>query len=260
MKTKSDPDTHHHETIVDQFTRQAGAFAAVPAHSNEEAFEILFTLARFQAADTVLDVGCGPGLVACAVAPRVDRVTGVDLTPAMLDQARQYQRSKGLANLSWQVGDIQKLPFADESFSCVLTRYTFHHLTDPQAVFNEMHRVTRRGGRVIVIDVAPEPAKRAAYDFTEKLRDPSHTRALTLDELTRLGSQAGCSRPEIRLYGLTMNLDELLESSFPEPGNRQELYRRFEADLGRDQLGYGVQRLGGTTQIRFPTAALMWSK
>ena len=52
-------------------------------------------------------------------------------TPAMLAQARKLQEQKGLANLSWEVGDVSALPFADAAFSVVLSRYAFHHLPNP---------------------------------------------------------------------------------------------------------------------------------
>ncbi|HYG35573.1 MAG TPA: class I SAM-dependent methyltransferase [Clostridia bacterium] len=260
MISRPDADSDHRQKIVDQFTRQAGAFAAMPAHSNEQAFELLFHMAAFSNQDTVLDVGCGPGLVACAVAPKVAQVTGIDLTPAMLDKARQLQQQRDLSNLRWQTGDIQALPFKNASFSCALTRYTFHHLMNPQAVFDEMCRVTRPKGRIIVIDVVPEPAKREAYDQVEKLRDPSHTRALTFEELVPLGSKAGLGLPETRLYGLEVNLEDLLAASFPDADCREELRRRFEADLSNNYLGFDAHRDRQSICIRFPTAIAVWRK
>ena len=74
--------------------------------------------------DTVLDVACGPGLMACAFARVALHVTGIDLTPAMIEQAKVMQQSDGLSNLTWHVGDAQPLPFADASFSLVFTRYS----------------------------------------------------------------------------------------------------------------------------------------
>ena len=58
---------------------------------------------------------------------------------------------KGLSNLTWKVGDILPLPFVDEPFSLVLSRYSFHHFLDPKAVLSEMIRVCRPGGRVMVV-------------------------------------------------------------------------------------------------------------
>src|SRR5437588_845532 len=139
--------------ILDQFTRQAVPFTQMPAHSNDEANRLLIDMASIGPDDTVLDVACGPGLVACAMAEVARHVTGIDLTPAMIEQAQARQQAKGLTNLTWIVGDAVPLPFPAAAFSVVVTRYSFHHFLDPQAVLAEMVRVCVPGGRVAVIDV-----------------------------------------------------------------------------------------------------------
>src|SRR5215470_17164438 len=89
--------------ILDQFTRQAVPFAQMPAHSNDEANRLLIDTAGVNTDDDVLDVACGPGLVACALAETARHVTGLDLTPAMIEQAQVRQRSRRLTNLTWIV-------------------------------------------------------------------------------------------------------------------------------------------------------------
>jgi len=129
----------HQEQIVEQFTQQAISFARLPGHL--DALELLLKMAQPGESDTVLDVACGPGLVACAFAPYAGQVTGIDITPAMIEQAQKRQQEQGLANLDWLVGDALPLPWADNSFSLVITRYSFHHFLEPQAVLAEMIRV-----------------------------------------------------------------------------------------------------------------------
>src|SRR5207244_6303439 len=112
--------------------------------------------------DTVLDVACGPGLMACAFAKLARHITGIDLTPAMIEQAKAMQKVDGLTNLTWHIGDVLPLPFSAGSFSLVFTRYSFHHLLDPKSVLTEMVRVCAPGGRVVVVDVfmsSPEQAE-----------------------------------------------------------------------------------------------------
>jgi ubiquinone/menaquinone biosynthesis C-methylase UbiE len=130
--------------------------------------------------DIVQDVACGAGLVTTAFAAKAKQVTGIDLTPAMIERARQIQREKGLTNLSWQIGTVLALPYPDASFSLVVTRYSFHHFLKPLAVFAEMVRVCIPGGRILMADVIMLPEKRDFLDHEEKLRDPSHTRTLTV--------------------------------------------------------------------------------
>ena len=70
-------------------------FSQQPAHSKESFLNLLLEMSGVGPEDTVLDVACGPGLVACAFAARAKHVTGIDLTPAMIERAQQIQREKG---------------------------------------------------------------------------------------------------------------------------------------------------------------------
>src|SRR5690348_14638188 len=101
----SDRQEEQRRLILDQFTQQAVPFAEMPAHSNDEANRLLIDMTGIGPEDTVLDVACGPGLVACPLAEIARHVTGLDLTPAMIEQARARQQAKGLTNLTWLVGD-----------------------------------------------------------------------------------------------------------------------------------------------------------
>ncbi len=162
----------HQSRILDQFTRQAAPFAGSASIRNEEALNRIVQWAGAGPEDTVLDVACGPGLLVCAFARVAKHATGVDMTPAMLDQARKLQQEKGLTNVSWQPGDVYSLPFPQPQFSIVSSRFAFHHFQDPLAALKEMQRVCKPGGRVVVADMAPLPEKAAALNAAELLRDP----------------------------------------------------------------------------------------
>src|SRR5215469_7498370 len=103
----------HREQTLDQFTRQAEPFAQAPAIRSPEALERIVKMAEAGPEDTVLDVACGPGLLACGFARVVRHAVGIDITPAMLEQARKTQQEQGLANVSWQPGDVLALPYPD---------------------------------------------------------------------------------------------------------------------------------------------------
>jgi ubiquinone/menaquinone biosynthesis C-methylase UbiE len=260
-RTVTDRDEEQRRLILDQFTRQAIPFARMPAHSNDEANRLLIDLAGVGPNDTVLDVACGPGLVACALAEVARGVTGIDLTPAMIEQARARQRSKGLTNVAWVVGDAVPMPFPDDAFSVVVTRYSLHHFLEPRAVLAEMARVCAPGGRVAVIDVftsGPEQAE--AYNRVEKLLDPSHVRALSLEELTGLRRDAGLRDVRTAFYNLEMELEALLAVSFPNPGDADRIRQTFVDDVGVNRLGLGVARRDGAIHFTFPIAVLVGHK
>ena len=235
--------------IVEQFTKQAVPFSEMPHHNDEDTNRLVIETAGIGPEDTVLDVACGPGLITCAVARIAHHVTGIDITPAMIDEARKRQQSTGLMNMEWKIGDVTPLPFAGSSFSAVITRYSFHHFLEPETVLTEMVRVCQPGGRVAVVDVfMSTPEQSEAYNRMEKLRDPSHTRALLLAELTGMFHDAGLTEMKTAFYKLDVELEKLLTASCTKPDDAQMVRNIFEDDLGVDRLGVGATgRMTGFT-------------
>src|SRR5262249_112334 len=85
----------HRDRILDQFTRQALPFSTAPGIRDEAALQLLVETSGAGPDDTVLDVACGPGLVVTAFARVVRHATGIDVTPAMLERAREVAATAG---------------------------------------------------------------------------------------------------------------------------------------------------------------------
>jgi ubiquinone/menaquinone biosynthesis C-methylase UbiE len=248
----------HRDLILDQFTRQATPFSTASPIASEEALRLLVTFAGAGPDDTVLDVACGGGLVVCAFAPIVRRAEGIDLTPAMLDRARALAAEKGLTNVAWRQGDVLPLPYPDGSFTIVTSRFAFHHFQDPLGVLREMRRVAVPGGRVVVVDTdaAADPVKAAEFNRMEKLRDPSHVRAMPAAELKALFRAAGFAEPRSAAYELRDEVENLLRRSFPGPGDDERIREIFTASLGDDRLGIPLRRQGTAIHYAYPVAVL----
>jgi ubiquinone/menaquinone biosynthesis C-methylase UbiE len=208
--------------------------------------------------DTVLDVACGPGVLACAFAQVAHHLTGIDLTPAMIDRAKALQLSHDLANMTWHIGDVLPLPFPDASFSLVFTRYSFHHFLDTKAVLAEMVRVCSPGGRIAVVDVFTSSTEQAeAFNRMEKLRDPSHVWALSLEELTVLFQEAGLQSVRRQFYKHGFDLEAVLKGSFPRPGDADRIRQLFMDDLGINRLELGIHRREGEMHFAYPIVILV---
>jgi len=250
--------TVHQELILDQFTRQAAVFSTAPAITDEDALGLIIAAARPDPHDRLLDVACGPGLVVCAFAPHIREAIGIDMTPAMLERALKLAADKGLANVAWQHGDVYSLPYDDASFTIVTTRFSFHHFLDPAAVLQQMVRVCAPGGRIVVVDdyASEDPAKAVAFNHLEKLRDPSHSRCLTLSELKGLFGAAGLPEPASTFYELRVDVQSLLARSFPDPGDDLKIIEMFTASAGDDRLGVPVRIGADRIDYAYPVAIL----
>jgi ubiquinone/menaquinone biosynthesis C-methylase UbiE len=246
----------HRDRVVDQFTRQAEPFSRAAPITDETALQLVVEATGAGADDEVLDVACGPGIVVCAFAPVVRHATGIDITPAMIERAKALASERKLENVLWLVGDVEPLPFADASFSIVVSRLAFHHFERPGAVLSEMQRVCRPGGVVAVVDLtAPDdPSQAAAMNAMERIRDPSHVRALSRAELEGLFGQAGLSPPRTIHYDLELEVDAWLARSFPAADDVVEIRKRFDAAVHDDTMGLSVRRVGGSIHFRYRVA------
>jgi ubiquinone/menaquinone biosynthesis C-methylase UbiE len=240
----------HNKTIIEQFSLQAIPFAELSGHS--DSMQMLIQLSEVSTADNVLDIACGPGIVACEFAEYADHVTGIDITPKMIEQAEKRQQEKKLTNLSWKIGDVLPLPFPDSYFSLVITRYSFHHFLDPLAVMLEMVRVCKPSGKVMIVDAVLPPEKVDAYNRMEKLRDPSHTKALSFNEMAKVIDASGLNNIRTARYKVEMELEKQLSASFPNPGDDEKLRQMFVSSIEHDSIGVGAHRINSEIYFAYP--------
>jgi SAM-dependent methyltransferase len=115
-----------------------------------------FALGRLVPGERVLDVGSGAGmdsLVAAQMVGPEGSVTGIDMTPEMLEKARAAAAELGATHVEFVEGEAEALPFDDESFDVVISNGVIDLIPDKDAVFVEIHRVLAPGGRIQIADV-----------------------------------------------------------------------------------------------------------
>jgi ubiquinone/menaquinone biosynthesis C-methylase UbiE len=166
--------------------------------------EPLLAAAHIVAQTRVLDVCCGPGLVAGAAATRGAIAAGVDFSSAMLALARAAQ-----PRVAFSQGDAEALPYADGSFDAVVANFGVHHVPHPAAALAEMHRVLAPGGRA-AFTTWPRPDRNApwqllfdairAHGATNAAKAPPPSGSINSEESCRaaLGA-AGFREIEVRL-------------------------------------------------------------
>jgi ubiquinone/menaquinone biosynthesis C-methylase UbiE len=249
----------HTQTIRQEFTKQAVAYSQSPVIADEARLAALVAFAEASPEDEVLDVASGPGLVSLAFAPQVKRVTGVDITPRMLERAEELKRERGVNNVEFRQGDIAALPFPPESFDLVVCRFAFHHFPDPAGVLREMVRVCRPSGRVVVADtLSSEDRMKAAYhNELEGYRDPSHARALSLSELRSLFPACGMPVVKEERGVLEMEFEEWARRTYQSEEHYRRTREMLFACLEEDKADLRVRLEGGAIHFTFHTVMLM---
>jgi len=203
----------YEESIRAEFTHQTESFARNEVAKMAETLGSLVELVPEDPEAKWLEVACGPGAISRALAPRVGRVHGVDLTPAMVAKATEEAQREELGNVEFSVGDATALDLPDGSFDGAVTRFSLHHIPAPQRVVAEMARVVRHGGWVLISDFVADPDRDvyAAVEEIERLRDPSHWSCLTAEQLRSIGEGLGLELESERLIPFAIDFDSWLE-------------------------------------------------
>jgi SAM-dependent methyltransferase len=248
----------HERAIQDQFSRQAVGFAAAPELHADDIVALVVDAAKPRPEDRAIDLACGPGTVACALAQRVRHVVGLDSTLSMLEQARGLAQKRNVENIEWHAGDVYQTPFGDGSFNIVTCRFAFHHFENPDRAFAEMVRLAAPGGRVVVCDglASDDPAKAEAFNAMERRRDPSTVEFRTLPYLRRLFEAARLGDPHVQRFDLFYLASDLVARSFPVNGDRAGLLAMIEATVEGDKMGAGAHWTPEGVKFAFRSAVL----
>jgi SAM-dependent methyltransferase len=133
----------------------------------------LVKFAQLKAGEAVLDVGTGTGVVAVTAARAGARVTGLDLTPALLDVARENARIARHEEIVWTEGDVERLPYPDASFDVVLSQFGHIFAPRPEVAIAEMRRVLKPHGRVAFVTWPPEHLVGRIFAFVARHSPPA---------------------------------------------------------------------------------------
>jgi SAM-dependent methyltransferase len=202
----------HNAAIRREFSKQAATFED-PAYSfgNPRLLGWILSHVPHRETDLVLDVAAGTGHLSRALAPHV---------------------RAGIENVVFQIGDAATLPFLDHSFDLVVSRFALHHFLDPRVQLEEMCRVCRREGRVAIVDlVSAEPHLSEQYNRWERLRDPTHTEALTQEGLHRLLGECGLRLESSTHHDQVLQLERWLQQAATDDAGSERIRLALREEL-----------------------------
>jgi SAM-dependent methyltransferase len=243
-------------SVQRQFGANADHYILSGVHNSGPDLQVMVEAARLGGAERVLDLGSGAGHSALACADGAACVIGVDLTPEMVAAARRLAQERARTNVRFEPGDVEQLPFEDQSFDRVITRYAFHHFPRPAVALAEARRVLRTGGLFLLADsVAPEDDDQDAFlHRIEVLRDPSHVRDHRVSELCQMLLDAGFLEPEcLGRWSIELEFDDWTRRMRTPPERVAQIKQAFARASPEVQEVYGYS---GGESWRIPAALL----
>lgn len=216
---------------------------ASPVHRQGPDLETLTARIAGAGHTRALDVGCGAGHTAHALARHAAHVVAVDLTEPMLEQTRRGAAEHGLANVETRRADAEALPFPDGSFDLVACRLCAHHFFDPEQSLREVRRVLAPGGRFFLIDiVAPEtPVLDSFLQAFEVVRDPSHVRDHSVSQWRGMLARAGFGEIEVALWPMPQDFEDWVRRIGASETARAALVEMFAAAPAEARAHFAVE-------------------
>lgn len=169
--------------IKEQFGANAKDYVKSRTHAKGASLSRLLELVEPHPDWKSLDIATATGHTAFVFSPYVAHVWATDITPEMLQTAREQARERGIKNVTIEYADAEDLPYQDSTFDLVTCRIAPHHFQDIKRFLQEVGRVLRLGGILAIVDnIVPSGYAGNYINAFEKLRDPSHERCLSLEE------------------------------------------------------------------------------
>eukprot|EP01084_Bolivina_argentea_P024344 45377_1 len=214
-------ESNHNENIQKEFSSQSNNFFEFNKKASIDLLQPLIDSAKIIHSTldnaeqcNILDIACGPGLISLECAQQLvpcKKIIGIDITTDMLNIAKSHATNNGFkigANddciLDYIHGNVEELPFENNTFDIVITRWTFHHFNQLDKILKEIYRVlNEENGTLVFMELnAPnEPVKlEKIYNAIETIRDPTHTWAYTKYGWMQKLIDAGFKEQKIKTY------------------------------------------------------------
>ena len=225
------------EKINRSFEIQAPNFESKSVNFTKEEY-LNYTISRVSpnGQDSVLEVAAGTCACGRSFSPLVQSVVCLDATPSMLQIGKQEAEKNHLNNMVFVKGYAEELPFLNHSFSIVFSRLAFHHFTNVNTSFSEMVRVLKPGGKLALIDMeAADEEMRQVEDEIETLRDPSHVRNMSKNEMLGLFASHSLQIERCEATEIQQRLNSWLALTKTPEAIQQEIKERMKSELAGDK-------------------------
>lgn len=221
-----------HQVNQQQYHGKSNAYLSSAVHAQGSEFAKMQQCIEQHQFKRVLDLGCGAGHVSYQIAPYAEQVIAYDVTPDMVELVCQQAAQKGLTQIQGQQGAAEQLSFADQSFDCIISRYSAHHWQHVGQAMQEIYRVLKPHGKVIFVDIlgSAQPAIDTFLQTIEMIRDPSHVRDYSLQEWMQFAEYAGFQVEQVEKQTLHLDFDSWIRR-MKTPENGAETIRYLQGKV-----------------------------
>lgn len=236
------------ETVKSQFSKQAKFYSKSISHSQGKSLELMVKWATPKSTDIVLDIATGTGFTAFAFSPHVAKVVASDMTQAMLEQAKQLSKKRGISNIEFKLAEAESLPFDDSEFDIVTCRIAPHHFPSMKEFLSEAKRVTKPTGQILIADTScPEDTWLEKWqNEVEKIRDRSHVWNYTPSQWRKMIEDSGLRLKKLTLsYSPKMAFSDWVKRSGSSENIILELRKRFLESSSEVKEAFRIKEKSG---------------
>ena len=246
----------HTKNIQKQFNRQANQYAQTKQAKDVQAMAGLVRLTKTDRNSLTLDVACGPGRLTMAFAGHAKQATGLDVTENLLDIGRTEAQKLGIDNIQFTYGSALDIPFENETFDTVSCRAAFHHFSEPEQVLQEMARVLKPRGEILIADILgnEDTATATHHDALEQLCDPTHVRCISKTYFHRLFNATGLEIKSSRFGTMDYEVEQWLIHGGPSEAQKEKIRSTFRQSIATNQTGLNVREENGIIKFSHQTA------
>jgi ubiquinone/menaquinone biosynthesis C-methylase UbiE len=240
------------------FGPRASVYATSHVQVSDDSLEAIKRLTMPHQYEWALDLGTGAGFTAFAMTQCSQRVLAVDPTLPMLQQTRRIGQERQLTNLLLSQNVAEALPIASESLDLVTCRVAAHHFSSLEQALDEVGRVLKRGGALVMADsVAPEDDSVARWmNNVELQRDFSHGRNRPVSELEAMLAERGlvvAQQEQTRIY---LKFNDWVARTATPPATVDDLRRDFLSASPAAQDAFQIEPLDGDISFSWPCLVL----
>lgn len=191
--SKDSQSKKQYKNVIEEYTRLAKIYEERWKNYLASTEDAILSQLKLKGKETIVDAGCGTGSLICKIQEKLKhkgKLIGFDITPAMLDLAELKVTERRFSkNLQFELAHCEHFTAKNKSVDIVISSSVFHHLPHPEKALEEFHRVLKKNGRLLLLDLCTDFPSMKVYDFVARVFHKAHHKAYSSAEMQTLLKQ-----------------------------------------------------------------------